>query len=324
MDFSGRKLWLAPLAGIADTVFRSICRQHGADIVVSEMVSADGLFYRSEPTEGLVRFSESERPIGIQLFGSDPEKLAYAAKWVEEHVHPDFIDLNSGCPVPKVIRKNGGAALLRDPAAYIACVHALMRAVRIPVTIKIRSGWDHDHYVDVEYARIAEKEGAAALILHPRTRSMGFSGHSMWERIALVKRSVSIPVIGNGDVRTPQDAAEMYAQTGCDGIMIGRAAMGNPWLFGQIKDALAGNPVTPVSTEQRVRMALEHLRLFREKWGEERAAAEMKKQIAWYCKGVPGVGAMRGRIFQTRTTVELEEICGRLAVDDQKVYLNRS
>jgi tRNA-dihydrouridine synthase len=151
---------------------------------------------------------------------------------------------------------------------------------------------------------------------------MGFSGHSMWERIALVKRSVSIPIIGNGDVRTPQDAAEMYAQTGCDGIMIGRAAMGNPWLFGQIKDALAGNPVTPVSTEQRVRMALEHLRLFREKWGEERAAAEMKKQIAWYGKGVPGVGAMRGRIFQARTTVELEKICARLASDDQKVYLN--
>jgi nifR3 family TIM-barrel protein len=306
MNFSRFQLYLAPLAGVAETVFRTICRRSGADAVVSEMVSAEGLFYKSEPTAELTRFGPDERPIGIQLFGANPQRLAEAARWVDDQVHPDFIDLNAGCPVPKVVRKNGGAALLRDRETYVACVHALTKATRIPVSVKIRSGWDHDRYVDIEYARIAQEEGAAALILHPRTRSMGFSGHSLWERIAMVKEAVSIPVIGNGDVRAPEDAVSLLAQTGCDGIMIGRGAMGNPWLFAQVKDALAGKPVAPVSRDQRILLALEHLRLFCATWGERRAAAEMKTHLGWYLKGLPGAALVREKLFNTKTVREME------------------
>jgi len=301
-------LILAPMAGVADTVFRRVCRRHGADVTVSEMVSADGLHYKSGNTAALMEFDGSERPIGVQLFGSDPERLAEAARFTYERVNPDFIDLNSGCPVAKVVRRNGGAALLRDKALFGRIVSAMARAVPIPVTVKIRSGWSLHEWVDVEFARIAEDSGAAAVTLHPRSQTMMFTGHSFWERIAAVKNAVSIPVIGNGDVVDAESALKMIAETGCDAVMVGRASMGNPWVFAEIKAALNGEPYAPPSPPERRDAILAHIREFREAHGEYHANCEMKKCAAWYIKGVPGASAARSRIFAAGSAAEIEAV----------------
>lgn len=303
--FNG-KLILAPMAGVTDSVYRTICRCHGADIVVSEMVSAEGLCHNPAGTYSLLEFAKSERPIGIQLFGARPRRLAEAARYVEEHAAPDFIDLNCGCPVPKVVKSNGGSALLKDPKLFADIVTGMVKAVSIPVTVKIRSGWATDDWVDVEFALIAEECGAQAITVHPRSRTMGFSGRALWDRIGAVKQAVGIPVLGNGDITTPTDAARMLSETGCDSIMIGRAAQGNPWIFSQTRAALSGEKASPVSRTQRIRTASRHLREYRERHGENRASAEMKKHLGWYLRGLPGAGAMRRRIFSSQCTEDLE------------------
>ncbi|MFP4416525.1 MAG: tRNA dihydrouridine synthase DusB [Chitinivibrionales bacterium] len=310
MDFSEKNVYLAPMAGISETVFRRLCRECGADAVVSEMVSSEGLYYGGR-TKDLLFFDPSERPIGIQLFGADPKKLAYAAQFVEEHVQPDFIDLNSGCPVPKVVRKNGGSALIKEPDLLADIVRHMSRAVKTPVTVKIRSGWIEHRWNDCEIARIAEDNGAAALIVHPRSRSMGFTGHSYWERISEVKHTISIPVIGNGDIESAKDALEMFEQTGCDGIMIGRASYGNPWIFRQVKQALCKEPVEPFSRKDKYHFATRHLKLYKEVHGERKASKEMKKHLAWYVKGMPAAGGLRKDFFSSTTTAELQAILDR-------------
>jgi tRNA-dihydrouridine synthase B len=308
MQFTDHQLLLAPLAGITEPVFRTLCRRHGADIVVSEMVSSDGVFFNARNTQELTSFEPIERPIGIQIFGSDPEHMVHAARWVEEHSRPDFIDINSGCPVPKVIRKNGGAALMKNPALFAEIVAKVVKAVRIPVTVKIRSGWDREHLVDVEFARMAQDGGAAAITLHPRTKTMAFGGHAMWERIGLVKQAVSIPVIGNGDIVTPQDGVEMLRQTGCDAIMIGRGSLGNPWIFEQIKDLLANRPIRPVTGQMKYALTREHIQTFRELHGETLASRELKKHLAWYIKNMPAAAGLRRRFFECHATAEFEKI----------------
>ncbi|MFP4014018.1 MAG: tRNA dihydrouridine synthase DusB [Chitinispirillaceae bacterium] len=302
------KLILAPMAGIADTVFRRLCKKNGADMVVSEMVSADGLHYGSPNTESLMAFDPSEKPIGIQLFGSDPDRLAEAARFAQDRVRPDFIDLNSGCPVLKVVKRNGGSALLKNPRLFEKIVRALTDAVSIPVTVKIRSGWRKHEWVDEEFARIAEASGAAALTLHPRSQTMMFTGHSFWERIRVVKRAVSIPVVGNGDIFSGEDALRMFSETGCDAVMVGRGSYGNPWIFKEIRAAMEGCAFSAPSREERCATVLEHIRLFRSVHGEQRACGEMKKHSAWYLKGLPGASAARSRLNQAGSSVELEEI----------------
>jgi nifR3 family TIM-barrel protein len=308
MNFGNKQTWLAPLAGVTDTVFRTLCKQNGADIVVSEMVSAEGIFHNARNTKELLQFNEAERPIGIQLFGADAAHMAYAAAYVEEHVHPDFIDLNCGCPVPKVVKKNGGSALLRTPELFKDIVTRMVKSVSIPVTVKIRSGWDMTELTDVTYAKIAEDCGAAAVILHPRTKTMMFGGHSMWERITEVKQSVSIPVIGNGDIHTPQDAEAMFCQTGCDGVMVGRAAMGNPWIFSRIRQLCSNLPIEPVSLAERGETALTHIHLFTAMYGSGNIICELKKHIAWYCKGLPLSGSLRNDIFHAETIEHIETL----------------
>ena len=308
MDFSGKKLFLAPLAGISDTVFRGICKEHGADVVMSEMVSAEGLYYKSKPTAALLHFVEAERPIGIQLFGARPDHMAAAADYVSKTANPDFIDLNSGCPVPKVVKKNGGASLLRDLTVFRNLVKAIVSSVSVPVSVKLRSGWNEHEWVDIEFAQAAVDCGAKAIILHPRSKTMGFSGHSYWERIAVVKKSVSVPVIGNGDVATARDGCNMLSQTGCDSIMIGRGALGNPWLFSQIKCAMLNQPVSEITPRQRIEIALSHLALFAKVHGERKAAADLKKHISWYVKGLPCAATMRTKIFHSATAKALQEI----------------
>jgi len=301
-------LMLAPMAGVADTVYRRLCKRQGADITVSEMVSADGLHYKSKNTARLMEFNDAERPIGVQLFGSDPERLAEAARFTYQYVKPDFIDLNSGCPVAKVIKRNGGAALLKDSALFGKIVNAMARAVPIPVTVKIRSGWKMYEWVDEEFARIAQDNGAAAVTLHPRSQTMMFTGHSFWERIAIVKKAVSIPVIGNGDISSGADAVRMLSETGCDAVMVGRATFGNPWLFAEIKAALNGEAYAPPSENERMAMILRHVRESRDTYGERHARGEMKKCAAWYLKGLAGGSAARRRVFEASSTMEIESI----------------
>ena len=306
MLFKNNILLSAPMAGISDPVFRTLCRDHGADAVVTEMVSVDAITYGAEATMGLMRFDPQERPIGIQLFGADPGRFEKAAALVAERFHPDFIDLNSGCPVPKVVKKNGGASLLKDLKRFKKIVTALVRASTVPVTVKLRSGWHKYQWVDIEFARCAEQCGAQAIILHPRSQTMGFSGHSFWERIGEVKLAVSIPVIGNGDVLSGADAVAMRQQTGCDGIMVGRGAYGNPWIFSEIKAAFAGKPFSPPRPDDKRLVALAHLARFRAAYGEFRAVKEMKKHISWYIKGMPGASLLRDRIFRAESTAQLE------------------
>ena len=293
------------MAGITESAFRILCKEHGADVVMSEMVSAEGLFYRSKGTDALLHFENQERPIGIQLFGAKPDHMARAAEHVQKRANPDFIDLNSGCPVPKVVKKNGGASLLRDLRLFKELVSVIVKAASVPVSVKIRSGWSENHWVDVEFAQAAEACGASAVILHPRSKSMGFSGHSYWERIAVVKKSVKVPVVGNGDILSEQDAQEMFSQTGCDSVMIGRGAMGNPWIFSRIKALLSNKPVQKPTVNERIETAFEHIRRYKKLYGEKKAAAEMKKHAAWYIRGLAGASGLRAKIFRAKTTGEI-------------------
>lgn len=296
------------MAGITETVFRGICKRNGADAVVSEMVSAEGIFHRSKNTRRLLHFENAERPIGVQVFGANADHIAYAAAYIEEHFRPDFIDLNSGCPAPKVVKKNGGAALLCNLSLFEKIVTKMVKAVSIPVTVKLRSGWSVHDLVDVEYAKISQDCGASAIIIHPRTKSMGFSGHAMWDRIAEVKKNMRIPVIGNGDICTPEDASEILRQTGCDSIMIGRAALGNPWIFDHVKSYCARGEYTPMTNAQRLSTVLEHIMDFCAVHGEKRALAEIKKHVSWYIKGQPLAANLRNRIFRAETIRALENI----------------
>jgi tRNA-dihydrouridine synthase B len=256
----------------------------------------------------LLLFSDAERPIGIQLFGAKPDHMAKAAEFVQKTVRPDFIDLNSGCPAPKVVTKNGGAALLKDIRLFMELVKALVGAVSVPVSVKIRSGWFEHRWVDVEFAQAAVDCGAQAIILHPRSKTMGFSGHSYWDRISLVKKSVGVPVIGNGDICSAEDALSMFSRTLCDSIMIGRGALGNPWLFSQIRSVLDKRKFSPVSPRRRIEAALSHVERFTAAYGEKRSAAEMKKHVSWYIKGLPGAASLRTKIFTAKTTAILNAV----------------
>ncbi len=311
MEFKKNSLFLAPMAGITEPVFRGICRDYCADIVVSEMVSAEGIKYGSKATIDLIMFEQCQRPIGIQLFGGNPDHLARAAAFVESKVSPDFIDLNAGCPVQKVIKKNGGSSLLKDLNHFGTIVRSMVHAVSTPVTVKIRSGIHKYQWVDIEFAQMAQECGAAAVTLHPRSQSMMFTGHSFWERIAEVKRSVTIPVIGNGDICTADDGLKMITETGCDCIMIGRGVYGNPWLFRQIKNAIAGKPVTEVTLQERLTVALDHLQKYRDHYGDSVAGRDMKKHAAWYCKGVANAAVLRNEIFRCSGAEELRGILMR-------------
>lgn len=308
MQFKNNILISAPLAGISDPVYRTLVTQFGADATVTEMVSVDGIAHGAAATMDLMRIAPSERPTGIQLFGADPKRFAESTALIAERFQPDFIDLNAGCPVPKVVKRNGGASLLKDLARFEQIVSAMVKASSVPVTVKLRSGWSKYEWVDVAFARCAEACGAQAVTLHPRSQTMGFSGHSFWERIAEVKQALTIPVIGNGDILCGKDAVRMQQETGCDGIMIGRGAFGNPWIFAEIQAAFSGTPFTPPSTEEKRRIILSHIEQYRNSYGEYRASREMKKHVSWYTKGIPGASQWRDRIFRSDSTGKLIEI----------------
>jgi nifR3 family TIM-barrel protein len=305
----------APMAGISTPPYRLFARRFGAAAVYTEMVSSHGLAYNSRKTKELLDFSDAERPLGIQLFGADPEIMHRACQIVSEW-NPDIIDLNFGCPVKKVVRKNGGAAVLKDLGLTRTLVEAAVTASDIPVTVKLRSGWDETTRIFAEAGKVCEEAGAAAITLHARTRSKQFSGRACWGDIKKLKETVSVPVIGNGDVTCGEDAARLLSQTGCDAVMVGRAAMGYPWIFREINHYLAtGQELPPPNLADRIEIILEHARMLIDNFGEPRAMLKMRHHVAWYAKGWLGVARIRQKAYKMTTYAELEEILNDYRLD---------
>jgi tRNA-dihydrouridine synthase B len=300
---SGRvPLYLAPQAGVSESPFRRLCRGFGADVVVSEFVSAEGIRRNDRKTHGYLRFHDEERPIGIQIFGADPQAMADAAALVEQAYEPDFLDINFGCPVKKVVSRNGGSGCLRDLKMVDGIIRAVKAAISIPTTVKIRSGWSEEQRNPVEIALRCQDAGAEVLTLHARTRTQMYSGTADWDEIAAVKAALSIPVVGNGDVWEGEDAARMHAHTGCDGIMIARGSHGAPWIFQQARAALDGLPVPPdPDPVERFRIVGEHARLAIA-WenDEEKAMVEFRKHLGWYTKGLPNGRVLRQELFEVK------------------------
>ena len=292
------KIVLAPMAGITNKTFRMICKKFGCALVVGEMVSDKAIIYENEKTKKLLEMDEKERPISQQIFGSDKESFCIAAKKVYEYMHPDIIDINMGCPVPKIaIKSQAGSALLKNPEKIFEIVKAVKESVPCPVTVKIRSGWDENSINCVQVAKICEKAGADAITLHARTRSQGYSGHSDWSLIKKVKESVSIPVIGNGDVITCYDAKKMLLETGCDLVMIGRGLLGNPWLVKECNEYLEKGIIPKtVSYEEKINMMKRHLTNLVSEKGEKNAVLEIRTHFLYYLKGMPNSGEIKNMI----------------------------
>jgi len=303
---------LAPMAGVTDLPFRLLAKEMGCSLVYSEMVSDKGLLHNNRHTFDMLRIDSRERPVAIQIFGSEPDSMT-AAALIVERAGADIIDINMGCPTPKIVKNGGGVALMRRPDRAFAIMVAVAAAVSVPVTVKIRKGWDEESANAVQIAELAARAGAAAVAVHGRTGDQFYAGRADWDIIRRVKASIAIPVIGNGDVRTPQDAARLIETTGCDGVMVGRAAQGNPWLFGQIRRYLAGDktPPPPPLTE-RLAVLARHFAMLVDHKGEYVAVREMRRHAAWYTKGLPGAAGIRLRLNQTETQSDFDRILAEL------------
>jgi nifR3 family TIM-barrel protein len=314
MLFKPKQLWLAPLAGFTDQAFREICKEQGADITVSEMVSCDGLHYTPQRTMPYAIFNEAERPYGIQVFGSDPEIMVKSLEKIIP-LQPDFIDINMGCPVKKVVNRNSGSALLKNPQLIYKICYSMKEELskhNIPLTAKIRSGWDLDSVNFKEVGKAVEDAGCDLITIHARTRSQMFMGKSNWSHIRELKESVSIPVVGNGDIFSVDDAIEMISDTNCDSIMIGRGSLGKPWIFRMIKATLSGEDAIEPTYQVIQKIIKHHYDLTIKYKGELKALREMRSQICNYTKGMRGGASARNKINQLNTKEEVFEVLEEL------------
>ncbi len=301
---------LAPMAGICNSAYRHIIKEMGCGLIYAEMVSDKAIMYDNEKTLDMLYMSDFERPISQQIFGSDRESFVIAAKKVYETMHPDIIDINMGCPVPKVaVRSQAGSALLKNPAKVREIIENVVKSVPIPVTVKIRSGWDANSINAIEIAKIAEEAGASAIAVHPRTRSQQYSGKADWNIIKQVKENVKIPVIGNGDIKSCYDAKRMLEQTGCDAVMIGRAALGNPWLIKECVDYLEkGIQPNKVTDLEKIDMMLKHFEYLLKIKPEGIAVKEIRSHVAWYLKGIKNSVSVKTQIFKCTTKEQVQDI----------------
>jgi tRNA-dihydrouridine synthase B len=307
-------LYLAPMAGVTDSVFRRLCKEQGADVLVTEFVSAEGILHQNQRTREMVDFRPEERPLGVQLFGAEPDRLAAAAQAIVDWVRPDFVDLNFGCPVNKVVCKHGGSALLRDCPLLRRVAVAVVQAVApLPVTAKIRLGWDQESVNATTTARLLEEAGVQAIAVHGRTKEQGYSGIADWERIAEVAAAVSVPVVGNGDLRTAPEMAERLRSTAVQGLMIGRAAMTAPWLFRQAKDYLLGATISPEpELEERWNHILRHCRMaVAESDSERHTMAAMRGRLMAYSRGMPAGKMLRAELQHVSSISQVEQIAIR-------------
>lgn len=299
---------LGPMAGVTDLAFRLLCKEQGCDVVVTEMISAKALYYGNKNTIPLLQTDERETPAGVQIFGSDPVLMGQMAHKIEDRGFA-FVDINMGCPVPKIVNNREGSALMKDPVLAGKIVHEVKKAVALPVTVKFRLGFDETHKNAVEFAKVMEESGADAIAVHGRTREQYYSGKADWEAIRQVKEAVSLPVIANGDIYSGADAIAIREKTGCDGIMVARGSKGNPWIFREIKVCLAGNPIPEQPTAQeRIEMLLRHAALCVEYKGEYTGIREMRKHAAWYTAGLHGSSRLRQEVNQVTTWKELEAL----------------
>jgi len=296
------------MAGVSESPFRRLCRSFGADVVVTEFLSAEGIRRENAATIDKLRFGADERPIGVQIFGADAAGMGEAAAMVTDVFAPEFIDINFGCPVKKVVKRNGGSGCLKDLSLVDGVIRAVVAHTHLPVTVKIRSGWSEELRDPISIARRCEDAGARALTLHPRTRAQMYTGAARWDEIAAVVEALEIPVIGNGDIKTPEDAARMHRETGCAAVMIARGSFGQPWVFTQARALLNGTPMPPTpSVADRFAIALRHARMAADYEPDPRGAAiEFRKHLGWYVKGLPGSADLRRQLHAVQSLSEVE------------------
>ncbi len=306
-------LFLAPMAGVSESPFRRLCRRSGADVVVTEFLSAEGIRRENEATLAKLRFGEDERPVGVQIFGAEPDAMREASALVTDVFQPDFIDINFGCPVKKVVRRNGGSGCLKDLGLVQQVIRAVIAGTHLPVTCKIRSGWNEEMRDPVTIGLRCQDAGIRAIALHPRTRTQMYSGQARWEEIAAMVQALEIPVIGNGDIKTAEDAWRMQHATGCAGVMIARGSFGQPWIFSQTRALLEGKPLPPAPpVEDRFAIALSHARMVLDyEIDPVGAALEFRKHLGWYVRGLPGSAELRRQLHQVNSLMEVEGIFGR-------------